>query len=341
MELLTAVFSRVFSTAFFKNAVIQGIPLLYGATGEILTEKSGNLNLGIPGIMYMGGIGGLVAAFLYENGVENPNMLVAALLALICAFALAMLGGLIYSVLTVTFRANQNVTGLALTTFGVGLGNFLGGSIMTITGQTGQITVAVGKTFKQCLPFVNSETVQNSPFLSGVCEMFFSYGFLTYLALLIAVAVYYFLMHTREGLNLRALGESPATADAAAINVNRYKYLSTCIGAGIAGLGGLYFVMEYIGGTWQNNAFGDRGWLAVALVIFARWNPLNAIWGSILFGGLYILYTRIPIANTAQEFFKMLPYAVTIVVLVITSLRNKREDQPPQHLGLPYFREER
>lgn len=342
MEFLSVVFQRVFSTIFFKNAVIQGIPLLYGATGEILTEKSGNLNLGIPGIMYMGGIGGLVASFLYESSTENPNMIVSVVLAVTCAFLLAMLGGLIYSVLTVTLRANQNVTGLALTTFGVGLGNFLGGSIMKMTGKTGQITVyATGKAFKACLPFVESETVKSSPFLSGVCEMFFSYGFLTYLALIIAVVAFLFLWRTRPGLNLRALGESPATADAASISVSRYKYLSTCIGAGIAGLGGLYYVMEYMGGTWQNDAFGDRGWLAVALVIFARWNPLNAIWGSILFGGLYILYTRIPIANTAQEFFKMLPYVVTIIVLILTSLRNKREDQPPKHLGLPYFREER
>lgn len=342
MEFLSVVFQRVFSTIFFKNAVIQGIPLLYGATGEILTEKSGNLNLGIPGIMYMGGIGGLVASFLYESSTENPNMIVSVVLAVTCAFLLAMLGGLIYSVLTVTLRANQNVTGLALTTFGVGLGNFLGGSIMKMTGKTGQITVyATGKAFKACLPFVESETVKGSPFLSGVCEMFFSYGFMTYLALIIAVVAFLFLWRTRPGLNLRALGESPATADAASISVSRYKYLSTCIGAGIAGLGGLYYVMEYMGGTWQNDAFGDRGWLAVALVIFARWNPLNAIWGSILFGGLYILYTRIPIANTAQEFFKMLPYVVTIIVLILTSLRNKREDQPPKHLGLPYFREER
>lgn len=342
MDLLTTVLQKVFSTIFFKNAVIQGIPMLYGATGEILTEKSGNLNLGIPGIMYMGGIGGLIASFLYESAVPAPSMWVSVLLAVLAAFLFSMLGGLIYSVLTVTFRANQNVTGLAITTFGVGVGNFLGGSIMKMTGKTGQITVyATGKAFKSCLPFVESEAVKNSPFLNGLCEMFFSYGFLTYLALFVAIAVFWFLRHTRMGLAIRAIGESPATADSASINVSRLKYLSTCLGAGIAGLGGLYFVMEYMGGTWQNDAFGDRGWLAIALVIFARWNPLNAIWGSVLFGGLYMLYTRIPIANAAQEYFKMLPYVVTIIVLIITSLRKKREDQPPQSLGRPYFREER
>ena len=100
--------------------------------------------------------------------------------------------------------------------------------------------------------------------------------------------------------------------------------------------------MEYSGGTWTNNGFGDRGWLAIALVIFARWNPLHAIWGSILFGALYILYLYIPgLGRSMQEIFKMLPYIVTIVVLVLTSLRKKKEDQPPESLGLPYFREER
>ena len=151
-----------------------------------------------------------------------------------------------------------------------------------------------------------------------------------------------YINRTRRGLNLRAVGESPATADAAGISVTRYKYLATCIGGAICGLGGLYFVMEYSGGTWTNNGFGDRGWLAIALVIFARWNPLHAIWGSILFGALYILYLYIPgLGRSMQEIFKMLPYIVTIVVLVLTSLRKKKEDQPPESLGLPYFREER
>ena len=152
----------------------------------------------------------------------------------------------------------------------------------------------------------------------------------------------FFLFKTRAGLNLRAIGENPGTADAAGINVIKYKYLSTCIGAGLAGLGGLYFVMEYSGGTWTDNGFGDRGWLAVALVIFALWKPLNAIWGAFLFGALYILYLYIPgLGRSMQEVFKALPYVVTIIVLVFTSFRKKKEHQPPAALGLPYFREER
>ncbi len=320
---------------FIQKAIAQGIGILYGALGEIVTEKSGNLNLGVPGIMYMGGIAGLMGAFFYENAVENPSGLVGLLISFVCAFACAVVGGLIYSVLTITLRANQNVTGLALTTFGVGFGNFFGGSLSQLAGGVGQISVAAtGAAYNAKIPGLSK--------LGVVGDVFFSYGFLTYLCIVLAVALGWFLTKTRKGLNLRAVGENPGTADAAGISVTRYKYLATCIGSGISGIGGLYFVMEYSGGTWTNNGFGDRGWLAIALVIFALWKPVNAIWGSILFGGLYILYLYIPgLGRSTQEIFKMLPYVVTIVVLIITSFRKKRENQPPGSLGLPYFREER
>lgn len=320
---------------FIQKAIAQGIGILYGALGEIVTEKSGNLNLGVPGIMYMGDIAGLMGAFFYENAVENPSGLVGLLISFVCAFACAVVGGLIYSVLTITLRANQNVTGLALTTFGVGFGNFFGGSLSQLAGGVGQISVAAtGAAYNAKIPGLSK--------LGVIGDVFFSYGFLTYLCIVLAVALGWFLTKTRKGLNLRAVGENPGTADAAGISVTRYKYLATCIGSGISGIGGLYFVMEYSGGTWTNNGFGDRGWLAIALVIFALWKPVNAIWGSILFGGLYILYLYIPgLGRSTQEIFKMLPYVVTIVVLIITSFRKKRENQPPGSLGLPYFREER
>ncbi len=320
---------------FIQKAIGQGIAILFGATGEILTEKSGNLNLGIPGIMYMGGIAGLMGAFFYENGTQNPNGFVGLLIAVVCALLVAAFGGLIYSFLTITLRANQNVVGLALTTFGVGFGNFFGGSISKLAGGVGQISVATtAAAFRAKIPGLSA-----IPFAG---DLLFSYGFLTYLAIVLAVLITYFLKRTRRGLNLRAVGESPATADAAGINVSRYKYVATVCGAAIAGLGGLYFVMEYLGGTWSNNGFGDRGWLAVAVVILALWNPANAIWGSLLFGGLYILYIYLPGLNRAtQELCKMLPYVVTIVVLIITSKRNKQESQPPASLGNSYFREER
>ena len=320
---------------FIQKAIAQGIAMLFGANGEILTEKSGNLNLGVPGMMYMGGIAGLAGAFVYENAVEAPVPVVGLLIALAAALLAGALGGLIYSLLTISLRANQNVAGLALTTFGVGVGNFFGGSLSKLSGGVGQISVATTASAFRCkIPGLSQIPV--------VGEILFSYGFLTYFAILLSGFLYWFINRSRQGLNLRAVGESPATADAAGINVARYKYLATCIGGAICGLGGLYFVMEYSGGTWTNNGFGDRGWLAIALVIFARWNPLHAIWGSILFGALYILYLYIPgLGRSMQEIFKMLPYFVTIVVLILTSLRKKKEDQPPESLGLHFFREER
>ena len=319
---------------FLQKAITQGIPLLFGANGEILTEKSGNLNLGVPGLMYMGGVGGLIGAFLYENSTANPIPVVGMVIALLCALALSALGALLYSVLTITLRANQNVTGLALTTFGMGFGNFFGGSLSRLAGGVGQLsTQATASAFRAKIPLLCDIPVLG--------ELLFSYGWMTYFCVIMTFVLSWFLFKTRVGLNLRAIGESAATADAAGVDVARYKYLSTIAGGMLAGLGGLYFVMEYTGGTWVNNGFGDRGWLAVALVIFARWRPLNAIWGALLFGGLYILYLYLPLTRAMQEIFKALPYLVTIVVLVFTSLRKKREDQPPAGLGLPYFRESR
>lgn len=320
---------------FIQKAICQGISILFGASGEIITEKSGNLNLGIPGIMYIGGITGLMAAFFYENSANAPNGAIGLLISFVAAVLASALGGLIYSFLTITLRANQNVVGLALTTFGVGFGNFFGGSISKLAGGVGQISVATtASAYRTTIPGLSK-----IPILG---ELLFSYGFLTYLSIIIALYLTYFLSGTRRGLNLRAVGENPATADAAGINVTRYKYTATMTGSAIAGLGGLYFVMEYLGGTWTNNGFGDRGWLAIALVILALWKPANAIWGSFLFGGLYILYIYLPgLTRATQELCKVLPYVVTILVLIMTSKRDKQENQPPASLGEAYFREER
>ena len=321
-----------------QRSIMQGIPLLYGSTGEILTEKSGHLNLGIPGIMYVGGISGVIGAFFYQNAAgANMNGFLAVLIPFVCSLFGSLLMGLIYCFLTVTLRANQNVTGLALTTFGVGVGNLFGGSLPKLANsdvafvQLTQTSIF----FKKCLPFAEK--------LGWFGTVFLSHGFMVYLAVLIALIANYVLFHTRVGLQLRAVGESPATADAAGVNVNLYKYLSTCIGSMIAGLGGLYYVIDYVG-VWSNDGFGDRGWLAIALVIFAVWRPNSAILGSFLFGGLYIIYNYVHVPGlgvSGQELFKMLPYLVTILVLIVTSIREKRESQPPASLGLSYFREER
>lgn len=330
--------------SYISSSIPLSVPLMYGSTGEIITEKSGHLNLGIPGIMYVGAISSVIGSFLYETGCANAgadlNPFLAVLIPLLSCVLGSVLMGLIYSFLTVTLRVNQNVTGLALTTFGVGLGNFFGGSLIKLV-DSDMPSVALTKTsafFHLGIPGGNG--------LGWFGQLFLSHDFLTYAAIIIAIAASVVLAKTRVGLNLRAVGENPATADAAGINVSRYKYMATCIGSAIAGLGGLQYVMVYADGVWSNNAFGDRGWMAIALVIFALWKPWMAIIGSFLFGMLcnlnnYMPLFGVPLGTDTQELFNMLPYVVTVVVLIITSMRKKREHQPPAHLGQSYFREDR
>ena len=287
--------------AFIPRAVAQGVPLMLGSTGETLTQKSGNLNLGLPGVMYVGAICGVIGSFMYETSGVAMNGFLAVAIPVICSLFGSLLMGLLYCFLTVTLRANQNVTGLAMTTFGVGFGNFFGGSLIRLT-DTEVPSISLSATsayFKATLPFADE--------LGWFGSIFLSYGALTYIAIIIALACSYFLKRTRSGLNLRAVGEDPATADAAGINVTSYKYKATCIGCMIAGLGGLYYVMDYSSGIWSNDAFGDRGWLAIALVIFTMWRPAVGVLASFLFGGLYILYLFIPSGTNLaiKELYKM------------------------------------
>lgn len=314
-----------FLVSFMPRAIMQGMPLLYGSTGEILTQKSGNLNLGIPGVMFVGAISGVTGAFFYEQaaraGSLEMNGFFAVLIPLLCCLVGSFLMGLLYCFLTVTLRANQNVTGLAMTIFGVGIAQFLGGSLIKIThSQVPSLTIA-----DTCQYFSDG----NVP------------GWLAYVGVGIAILVSLFLRFTRTGLQLRAVGENPATADAAGINVTRYKYVATIIGCMIAGIGGLYYIMECSHGTWSEPKIDQSGWLAIALVIFTTWRPSISIFASILFGGLLILSTYLSLPLGIKELYTLAPYVVTLIVLILVSLRKKRENQPPQSLGLAYFREER
>jgi simple sugar transport system permease protein len=322
--------------ALLSAAIVFGTVIMLGAIGETITEKAGILNLGAPGIMYIGGISSLAAAFFYETHAENPSRLLCLLLTFGAAFFGSALAGLLFGFLTITLRGNQNVTGLTLTIFGGGVANFFGGSLNKLAGGVGQISVPVSSSvYRATLPF--------SMKLGSLGEILLNHGFLVYLAIVLAVLVQYFLSRSRKGLNLRAVGENPATADSAGISVERYRYLAVCIGSGITGLGGLFYVMDYTKGTWGNDgSIEGLGWLAVALVIFTTWKTVNAIWGAYLFGVLYWMFFYLEgLTRSSQELFKMLPYLVTILVLIFTSLRKKKESQPPAGLGLPYFREDR
>jgi simple sugar transport system permease protein len=311
---------------FLIDSLAFGATFMYGSTGEIITEKAGHLNLGIPGVMCMGGAGGCLVLNLI--GKSNLPGAVIVLLGILGAMAMAMLMGLIYSFLTVTLRANQNVTGLALTTFGAGL-------MKVIMSKLDATVYLVGPKMLYRWPF------------AGRTDALQCLGVMFFLAVIIAVVSSWVLYRTKVGLHLRSVGENPGTADAVGINVTKYKYVASCIGSGIAGLGGFYYIIDYMASQEAYLSLEIFGWLSIALVIFALWRPHMTILGSTIFGLLFSCSSYITniswinVTMATKPLLRMLPYLFTILVLIFTSIRKKREDQPPASLGLPYFREER
>ena len=317
-------------------AVTFGTVLMYGTLGEILTEKSGNLNLGVEGIMYMGGAFGLFGAFYYEKaaGAAASGPL-AIIIAILSALMAGMAASLIYSFITVTLRANQNVTGLALSIFGTGIGQFVGEYMRVREGGY----VALSNNLKNAFSAtIFPDFMVKIPVLG---QILFSHTVFFYLAVVLAIIMFLFLKKTKYGMYLTAVGESPAVSDAAGINITLYKYLATVIGGGISAIGGMVYIMTTAGCVWNHEGLSGVGWLAVALVIFCIWRPLNATWGSVLFGAMMIMYLRVTIPFIPTEIYKILPYIVTVIVLIFTSMKNSRDKQPPASLGLNYFREER
>lgn len=322
---------------FLVDSLTFGATFMYGSTGEIITEKSGHLNLGIPGIMCMGGAGGCL--MLSQIGVSGLPPVLIVILGILSSFVAAALMGCIYSFLTVTMRANQNVTGLALTTFGVGLMKVIMSNkkIMIVENY-----LVVPKNYYRW-PFSAIQKSLQDAGLSAVPGL----GIMFFMAVAIAIIASRVLYHTKVGLNLRAVGENPATADAAGISVAKYKYVSTIIGSGIAGLGGFYYIIDYMASQEAYLSIEAFGWLSIALVIFVLWRPHMTIIGSFIFGVLFScssFVANIPgitVTMLAKPILKMLPYIFTIIVLIISSIRNKRENQPPASLGQNYFREER
>ena len=311
---------------FLIDSLAFGATFMYGSTGEILTEKAGHLNLGIPGVMCMGGAGGcLVLNLIGKSNLPGPMIV---LLGILGALAMGMLMGAIYSFLTVTLRANQNVTGLAMTTFGAGL-------MKVIMSKLDATVYLVGPKMLYRWPFASRTDA-----LQCLGVMFF-------LAVIIAIVASWVLYRTKVGLHLRSVGENPGTADAVGINVTKYKYAASCIGSGIAGLGGFYYIIDYMASQEAYLSLEIFGWLSIALVIFALWRPHMTIIGSTVFGFLFSCSSHIAnipgitVTMAAKPLLKMLPYVFTIAVLIFTSIRNKRENQPPASLGLSYFREER
>lgn len=326
----------IFFESLLPQAIALGVVFLFGCTGEIIMEKAGHLNLGIPGVMCFGALGGCYGASLclslFQSDYSQTNYFLLILFISVFCVIFSLIAGLIYGVLTVTLKCNQNVTGLALTIFGGGLVDFFMSSLYD--KNRGSFAAGAG-IVKTSFPFASS--------LGAFGQIFFGHGFFVYFAIVVAIVSALVLKRTRLGRHLRAVGENPATADAAGINVSRYKFGAILTGSAIAGFAGAFYVMDFSRGTWENSStIQGYGWLAIALVIFVVWKPLLGIFGSIIFGTLYILPQYLNGFEPAQKsLIELLPYFITIIVLVVTSIVGKKSIQPPSSLGLPYFREER
>ncbi|MDY4167628.1 MAG: ABC transporter permease [Fournierella sp.] len=312
---------------FLVAAIGAGTPLLFGTVGEILNEKVGHLNLGVEGMMAIGACAGFMGGYLSDN----------FLVALLCAFAAGMLAALIYAVLTITFMANQNVAGLTMTIFGVGISNFIG-VYMIGTSEGGTLKLPENVTAQ--MRSIHIPVLSDLPVVG---ELVFSYNPFVYLGIVVAAVCGWYLYRTKTGLNVQAIGENPGAADAASIQVTKWKYFNILLGGGICGIGGAYCGMIINGGVWISNSVNGLGWIAVALVIFAAWKPHMAILGSFVFGALRVLkYYKVGfMVNLPDAFFDMLPFLITALVLIITSMRGSKGAHIPAFLGNNYFREER
>lgn len=324
---------------WIQKAMSFAALVMLAALGELLTERSGSLNLGTPGTLCVGASVGFLSAFNYCNAVEAANPLMLILLTLGTSFLAGLLMGLIFAFFTVSLRINQNVVGLVMTIFGTGLAEFL--SVFFVKSTTGNV---------RCDPAYNLFTAK-IPFLSDklgiVSDLFFNYGFMFYVTIALSVVMMLVFKRTRIGLNLRAVGENPGTADAAGVSVTKYRYAAVMLGSGLSGMAGIFCVLEFKSGAWSTSdivTIEAFGWLAVALVIFALWRPLNLLWGSLIFGVCYWAYLYLPPLlgiKMSDDLTQMLPYIITIVVLVIVSFRKNKDNQGPAALGMSYFREER
>lgn len=318
-------------TSLLVGSISLATVFLFGCVGEIIMEKSGHLNLGIPGIMCAGTAGGCWGVYIYMDAFHNnPSWFLLVLIALLTAFIFAAAVGAIYAFLTVSLKCNQNITGLAITTFGTGFTQFF-------------IDNYINREYFDQASKLIAKNLSFAKDLGWFGDVFFSHGIFVYIAIAVAVVAAVFLKRTKVGLHLRAIGENAATADAAGINVSLYKYIAILVGSGIAGLGGFFYIMDYIGGSWENaSTIEALGWLSIALVIFTLWRPDLSILGSIIFAMFYILAYKITgVSFTQMSALKLLPYVITIVVLVLTSIFGSKNVQPPASLGLNYFREDR
>ncbi len=312
-------------TSIFTITLRAGTSLIYATIGETYTERSGILNLGVEGMMLLSAVTAFAIGY-YTGSVW---------LGLLGAMAAGALLATIHAFLTVTMRANQVVSGLSITLFGTGLASFLGERLGPASNNHNLVGL-VGPRFSAIdIPLMSQVPVVGALFKQDL---------LSYALVLLVPAAWYYLYKTRAGLNLRAVGESPETADAMGINVIQTRYLYTILGGVLVGLGGAHLSLAYAPG-WAENITGGRGWIVIALVIFAMWNPARAVLGAVLFGGINAVQFRLQAGGTTipSAYLNMLPYLATILVLIVMTWWEALSHRigAPAALGTSYMREEK
>ncbi len=303
--------------AVLATGIVAGTPILFASLGELLSERAGVMNLGVEGMMLIGAVTGFAVDVYTQNQWAG----------LAAAMAAGGLMALIHAFLTITLKANQVVSGLALTIFGTGLSAYLGKPLIGIPAPATFKTVPV-------------PLLSQIPWLGPI---FFNHDLLVYLGFAVAAGCWFVLYKTKTGLILRASGENPGATDAAGINVFEVRYLAVACGGMLAGAAGAYLSLAYAP-SWLENMTAGRGWIAVALVIFAMWNPARALFGAYIFGAIDALGFHLQTLGVMipSFFLKMLPYLFTFVILIIVTRETKnRRVATPEALGVAYSREER
>ncbi len=297
-----------------QRTMVAGTPLLLATTGEIICERSGILNLGVEGVMAIGA----VTAFIVTMTTGSPWLGVAV------AIAAGMTISIIHAFASITLQANQVVSGLALTMLGLGLSGMIGKPY-------------VGK------PLLIKMEDWNIPWLSDIPwlgEIFFSQSPFFYLAILLALVSWFFLERTRLGIEIRSTGENPQATETQGVNVSKLRYLSVIIGGGFSALAGAHLSISY-SKSWIEGMTAGRGWIAIALTIFALWNPGRAIWAAFLFGGIFVVQYLLQPLGISPNFLAMLPYIATLVILLLMSFKDPKKLNAPAMLAEPYKRGER
>lgn len=322
--------------ALLAAGIKAGAPLLLGTLGEILTEKSGSLNMGVEGVMGISAVAALAVGF--HTGSIALTLLAAVLAGMLCC--------LVYSFMTVTLKANQLITGLSISILGGGVCNMMGAFINNsakAAKTTARLNSSVMRLFSGLDQGLAIKSEESIPFACYVDKLLSGINFFVIISVILAIGMWFFFNKTRPGLHLRAVGENPRAADAMGISITAYRYLASVIGGAMMGLAGLFVCMN-VGGKWEYNLIGGQGWLAVALVIFARWNPLKAIGGSLIFGILLRLFLHVKLSflpDNCEALLMMLPYVITLITLILSGRKKHAGAGAPAGSGSNFFREDR